>query len=346
LNLSFPIAAKTGTTNDFRDNWTLGYTPDLVAGVWVGNADYTPMVNTTGLSGAAPIWSQFMTSAVPYISNGHPSWFARPAGIVEETICSLSGTLPSQWCKGGTRTEIFASDQLPLPAGQDLRRSVSLDTWTGLEASPDCSEFTAPSQIVMNVTDPWAQKWFDTKDGKNWLSANDFPSPPVYAPQRECTKNDPHPELDLSVNDGSTVTQNTLSISGTADATADFKSWKLEFGLTNNPSNWTTLAQGDQPVNNGVLFNWNLSNLSGNTVSLRLHVTGTNGYAEKTVHFPVQLPPSPPPPPTLTPLPSPTNTVLPSPSNTPVPTLPTATPTAFPSNTPAATNIPTDTGTP
>ena len=62
LNLPFPVAAKTGTTNDFRDNWTLGYTPDLVTGVWVGNADYTPMVNTTGVSGAAPIWSQFMTN--------------------------------------------------------------------------------------------------------------------------------------------------------------------------------------------------------------------------------------------------------------------------------------------
>ena len=53
LNLSFPVAAKTGTTNDIRDNWTLGYTPDLVTGVWIGNADYTPMVNSSGLSGAA-----------------------------------------------------------------------------------------------------------------------------------------------------------------------------------------------------------------------------------------------------------------------------------------------------
>src|SRR6185436_18238656 len=44
LNLPFQVAAKTGTTNDFRDNWTLGYTPDLATGVWVGNADYTPMV--------------------------------------------------------------------------------------------------------------------------------------------------------------------------------------------------------------------------------------------------------------------------------------------------------------
>ncbi|KUK90542.1 MAG: penicillin-binding protein, partial [Marinimicrobia bacterium 46_43] len=50
INLDFQAAVKTGTTNDFRDNWTVGYTPDLVVGTWVGNTDYTPMVNTTGLT--------------------------------------------------------------------------------------------------------------------------------------------------------------------------------------------------------------------------------------------------------------------------------------------------------
>jgi penicillin-binding protein 1C len=92
LNLSFPVAAKTGTTNDIRDNWTMGYTPDLVTGVWVGNADYTPMVGSSGVSGAAPIWSQFMEFAVPYLTNGAPTPFTRPPGIVDKIVCSLSGT--------------------------------------------------------------------------------------------------------------------------------------------------------------------------------------------------------------------------------------------------------------
>ena len=341
LNLSFPVAAKTGTTNDFRDNWTLGYTPDLVTGVWVGNADYTPMVNTTGLSGAAPIWSQFMQYAVPLVAQGHPSWFTRPAGIVDETICSLSGTLPSQWCKGGTRTEIFASDQLPLPAGQDLRRSISLDTWTGLQSSPDCNDFTTPDQIVINVTDPWAQKWFNAKDGKNWLSANDFPSPPVYAPERACTKNDPRPELAMSINEGDVISQNILTITGTANATGGFRSWRLDFSLGDNPRNWTTLAQGSQPVSNDLLFNWDVSNLSGDTIALRLHMDGASGFAEKIVHFTVALP-VPPPPPTYTP----TSIPLPPPTNTPVPPLPTDIPTAFPTDTSVPTAVPTDTPTP
>ncbi|MFZ2486620.1 MAG: transglycosylase domain-containing protein [Anaerolineae bacterium] len=60
LRLSRPAAAKTGTTTDWRDNWTLGYSRFLVAGVWAGNSDGHPMRNTSGLTGAAPIWHDFM----------------------------------------------------------------------------------------------------------------------------------------------------------------------------------------------------------------------------------------------------------------------------------------------
>ncbi len=64
LVLSQPAAAKTGTTTDWRDNWTVGYTRYLVAGVWAGNSDGHPMVHTTGLSGAAPIWHDFMEAVL------------------------------------------------------------------------------------------------------------------------------------------------------------------------------------------------------------------------------------------------------------------------------------------
>jgi membrane carboxypeptidase/penicillin-binding protein PbpC len=63
LRLDRPAAVKTGTTNDFRDNLTVGYTPQLVTGVWVGNADNSPMINISGVAGAGPIWNQFMTAA-------------------------------------------------------------------------------------------------------------------------------------------------------------------------------------------------------------------------------------------------------------------------------------------
>jgi len=72
------VAAKTGTTNDFRDNLTVGFTPNLAVAVWVGNADHTPMRNVSGIVGAAPIFHGFMTEAL----NGQAdSWFAVPAGL-------------------------------------------------------------------------------------------------------------------------------------------------------------------------------------------------------------------------------------------------------------------------
>jgi LysM repeat protein len=64
LKLSRPAAAKTGTTTSFRDNWTIGFTRYLLAGVWVGNSSGQPMRNTTGISGAAPIWHDFMEAVL------------------------------------------------------------------------------------------------------------------------------------------------------------------------------------------------------------------------------------------------------------------------------------------
>src|SRR6266498_2708877 len=214
LNLPFQVAAKTGTTNDFRDNWTLGYTPDLVTGVWVGNADYTPMVNTTGLTGAAPIWSSFMQYAVPIVSGGGPTPFSIPAGIMEKAICSISGTEPSQWCKSGQRNEFFASDQPPLPETQDLLRRVHIDTWTGLIAGDACKDF-AEDELAMNVSDKFGRQWLRTGQGKDWLESHDMPRNPFFAPDKECSSSDPHPVLEFSnLNDSTVVTESTLPING------------------------------------------------------------------------------------------------------------------------------------
>jgi membrane peptidoglycan carboxypeptidase len=73
------VAAKTGTTNEFKDNWTVGFTPSLATAVWVGNPDNKPLShNSTGIVGAAPIWHKFMTQALA----GKPDeWYPVPAGI-------------------------------------------------------------------------------------------------------------------------------------------------------------------------------------------------------------------------------------------------------------------------
>jgi penicillin-binding protein 1C len=91
LEIGRPAAAKTGTTTDWRDNWTMGYTPELIAGVWVGNADNTPMKDVSGISGAGPIWHDFMTAV---LADAPVSTFTRPAGLVRVEVCADSGLLP------------------------------------------------------------------------------------------------------------------------------------------------------------------------------------------------------------------------------------------------------------
>ncbi|MEP7359467.1 MAG: transglycosylase domain-containing protein, partial [Anaerolineales bacterium] len=131
LQIGVPAAAKTGTTTDYRDNWALGYTPDLVAGVWVGNTNNTPMINLSGVSGAGPIWHDFMRTALA----GKPqSDFSAPPGLVRAEVCVPSGLLPTPLCPR-TRAEWFLDGTVPtLP--DNLYQSFRLDTRTGALAGP------------------------------------------------------------------------------------------------------------------------------------------------------------------------------------------------------------------
>ena len=87
------VSAKTGTTNGWKDAWTVGYTPQLTVGVWIGNTDNESMNNVTGASGAAPIWKGVMER---YHEGLPPRWYERPANVVASTVCQPSGLLPSR----------------------------------------------------------------------------------------------------------------------------------------------------------------------------------------------------------------------------------------------------------
>ena len=139
LRLSRPAAVKTGTTTDFRDNWTVGYTPQIVAGVWVGNADGRPMQGVSGVSGAGPIWHDFMEVA----HRGLPvRSFERPAGLVRLEICALSGLLPTPDCPL-RRFEWFIAGSEPTQRDTWHRR-MAIDALTSQPAGPS----TPPSRVV------------------------------------------------------------------------------------------------------------------------------------------------------------------------------------------------------
>jgi penicillin-binding protein 1C len=317
LRMPFDAAAKTGTTNDFRDNWTMGYTPDLSVGVWVGNADYSAMQNTTGLTGAAPIWSAFMREAVPYLTKDNPTPFKRPGGLVDKVICSISGTEPSDECPA-TRSEIFASDQLPLPRSKDFYSKVTVDTWTGYLASGNCPEFQKSLQ-ALTIDDKWARKWLtDSNEGRQWLANAGLGESVRFAPDRECKSDDPKPTIYFpGLEENQTITESPFDIYAVADVAAGFKNIRLQYGIGEEPEEWIELAGPfDSPrPSPDRLVTWDVTNLAGNLVTVRLVMYGTeDNYAEKRIHLILDVP-------RATPTTAPTATMTPEPSITPTPTI-------------------------
>ena len=103
------VAVKTGTTDDNRDAWTIGYTPDIALGIWVGNNDNSPMSNGGGIM-AGPIWRGSMLSYTANQSAGDP--FYKPSSIIERSVCYGTGKL-AHGSGPNTYTDVFLSGKLP-----------------------------------------------------------------------------------------------------------------------------------------------------------------------------------------------------------------------------------------
>jgi penicillin-binding protein 1C len=169
LDIGRPAAAKTGTTTDFRDNWVMGYTPNLVVGVWVGNADNTPMVDVTGVSGAGPIWNQFMRRVLV----GQPERvFSRPDGLVTQEVCALSGLLPTPECPR-RRLEWFIDGTQPTEP-DNLYHTFTIDRRTGRLAD----EHTPAADRVERIYAVLPQ------EARDWALRSGIPQPPAGAALR------------------------------------------------------------------------------------------------------------------------------------------------------------------
>lgn len=142
LSFDFPVAAKTGTTRNSRDNWTIGYTPNRIVAVWVGNADNTPMRGTSGVTGAGPIFHEVMLEATQGVERKN---FERPQGLTDVVICRLSGKLPTDLCTQRL-TEHFIAGTEPKEA-DDMYQTIRLDRRNGLLASESCPENVVVSDV-------------------------------------------------------------------------------------------------------------------------------------------------------------------------------------------------------
>ena len=161
LALTRPAAVKTGTTTDWRDNWTVGYTPQLALGVWVGNADNSPMVNVSGVSGAAPIWSELMEQAL----KGKPiEQFIAPPDMIKVEVCAESGMLPSPDCPH-RRLEWFVEGREPQTTCT-MHRRVQIDSRTGQLAAPG-----TPSEYIVERS-----QMLLPAEAAQWIGDNDEPT--------------------------------------------------------------------------------------------------------------------------------------------------------------------------
>lgn len=105
------VSVKTGTTNNLRDNWTIGYTPTLLISTWVGNNDSSPMSYVaSGVTGASPIWQKIMKYA---LKNVKTPGLEKPDDVEGASVCSNSGTLPSADNPCETRYEYFLEGTVP-----------------------------------------------------------------------------------------------------------------------------------------------------------------------------------------------------------------------------------------
>ncbi len=169
-----PAGAKTGTTNSYKDAWTMGYTPSLVAGVWSGNNDGTAMTSGGGAFAAAPIWHDFMTKALA----GTPvEQFSRPSGVKTVTIDAITGR--KEGSSGKSATDIFPS-WYKVPDFNGQSSEIRINKLTGKKVNESCPPDAANIEIrtIGTITaeippsDGAYSRWFAPIQA--WAAANGF----------------------------------------------------------------------------------------------------------------------------------------------------------------------------
>ncbi|MCD4737751.1 MAG: hypothetical protein K8R89_00635, partial [Anaerolineae bacterium] len=294
-----PAAAKTGTTNDFRDAWTVGYTPDLVAGVWVGNNDNSEMNHVPGSVGAAPIWNAFMIRA---LENTPPRNFPRPQGIVEREVCALSGAEPSSYCPE-RESDIFSQDNLPPDSTRDWFQRVEIDSHTGKRANQFCrTNITEKVMLVLDeVQDAAGREWL-----RQWAAEHGY----EVAPQEYCTTSAESEQVRLLRPQEGAEVYGVVEIFGTV-ALPNLARFELTYGYSDHPEAWGWVGGPyNTPANNEKLVLWDTEGLEIHSYTLRLvaYTTDNQQFEDRIVVEVV----GPTPTPTLTPSPMPTETPVPS----------------------------------
>ncbi|MCY4455844.1 MAG: transglycosylase domain-containing protein [Chloroflexi bacterium] len=269
-------AQKTGTSEPYEDSreigdtWAFGYTPDLVAGVWAGNADNSPMVNITSTLISWRSWQEFMIFANDHLQIP-PSQFENPGGVESRELCWPSGMLPSEHCPDIARyTGLFAEEVLEGDE-EDLVRledtwwqPVDIDTRTGLLATPETPAAFVSREVRLVLPEEEIAEWEDLEE---WAAEADITR--LLAPLESTT--DAREYLFISSPDIADDVSGAVTIGGRATSPA-FESYTVEWGRGSNPESWVLLHESTASVTAGVLANWDTTQLTDGTYTLQIRL--------------------------------------------------------------------------
>jgi len=264
LRLSRPAAAKTGTTTDFRDVWTIGYTPQIVTGVWVGNNDNVPMEGVSSSRGAGPIWHNVMERIYNEGYAGRllgevVEQFPVPGSLTRVQVCAVSGLLPTEHCPNRDNA-LFVEGTEPTEYC-DVHRVERVNRETGKLATA-CTPPELVEERVYEVYPP---------EAADWVREQGIPQPPTQRDEIYGCGPEGGEVAILDPTLGGHV-KGVVPIRGNARS-GDFAFYRLEFGEGLNPSAWSQIG-GDHynQLSNEVLEFWDVQGLQDGLYTLQLTV--------------------------------------------------------------------------
>ena len=272
LDLSRPAAVKTGTTNDNRDSWTVGYTPQIVTGVWVGNNNNHSMTDVTGTTGAAPIWHALMEYVHTRDSLPPREW-ERPSTVIERVVCEISGLLPTRYCP--QRRELFYVDP---QRGIDTQPTQPDTYWKNYRVNVCTGRLATASSPPSCVEDVVYFEY--PQETRTWARETGQRFPPAEYDDLDTTS--PFSPVAILSPPFLGRVKGVVEVRG--NATADnFAYFRLDYGAGLQPDVWLPIGQAQTVPGRGiVLGTWDTTSLSDGAVyMLRLTVVRADNSAER-----------------------------------------------------------------
>jgi membrane peptidoglycan carboxypeptidase len=262
-------AVKTGTSNDSRDIWTIGYTPQITVGVWVGNSDNSPVYGAYGYTGAAPIWNDVMEAA---LAGQQILQFQQPPAIIQKIVCDDSGAEPSPGCDARTHTEIFAASAPPPGPDQDIFRTLQVDEYTGKLANQNCQDDVV-TRTFLAIDDSTAFDWINnTPQGNSWATQRGLKPPLAPPPTEYCAPNEQRPVVVVSFPTQDMSVQAVVPLRGTISM-PNFSRYELRYGIGPSPDAFSdplVVDQNQRPEADSLLAQFDTRVLQNGQYTLRI----------------------------------------------------------------------------